>query len=120
MLVHRWSDIPREEMNPQFARQVVHTERITIARVFLKAGSVVPRHHHENEQVTVLQSGALRFLHDHGEITIRAGEALQIPPNAPHRVEALEDSEAFDLFAPIRSDWIGGDDAYLRATEDSK
>jgi quercetin dioxygenase-like cupin family protein len=39
---------------------------------------------------------------------------MQIPPDAPHRVEALEDSVAIDLFAPPRLDWIRGDDAYLR------
>ena len=26
----------------------------------------------------------------------------------------LEDSLAVDLFAPVREDWIRGDDAYLR------
>jgi quercetin dioxygenase-like cupin family protein len=39
---------------------------------------------------------------------------LQIPPNAPHLVEALEESWATDLFSPVREDWIQGDDAYLR------
>jgi quercetin dioxygenase-like cupin family protein len=39
---------------------------------------------------------------------------LQISGNEPHGVEALEDSVAFDLFSPVREDWIRGDDAYLR------
>jgi hypothetical protein len=29
-------------------------------------------------------------------------------------VEALEDSQATDLFSGRREDWISGDDAYLR------
>jgi quercetin dioxygenase-like cupin family protein len=111
---HRWADIPREQMNPDFARQAIHTERMTIARVFLRAGSAVPRHSHENEQVTVLEKGRLKFVFDDREETIGAGECMQIAPNAPHSVEALEDSEAFDLFAPVRVDWLRGDDAYLR------
>jgi len=41
-------------------------------------------------------------------------EALVIPPDVPHMVEALEDSLAVDLFSPPRADWIRGDDAYLR------
>ncbi len=102
-------------MNPLFARQVIHAERITIARVFLAPGSVVPRHHHENEQITVLERGALKFIFDDGEAVIQAGEVMQIPPNAPHSVEALEESEGLDLFSPIRSDWLQGDDAYLRS-----
>ena len=101
-------------MNPDFARKVIHTERMTIARVMLRKGSVVPRHSHENEQVTVLEQGRLRFRFDDREETIAAGQVMQIPPNAPHLVEALEDSTAYDLFAPVRSDWLRGDDAYLR------
>ncbi len=114
MPVHRWSEIPREQMNPSFARQVIHAERITIAKVFLTKGSIVPRHHHENEQITVLERGELKFVFDDHEAVIGAGEVMQIPPNAPHRVEALEESEGYDLFSPIRSDWLRGDDAYLR------
>ena len=39
---------------------------------------------------------------------------MQIPSNLPHRVEVLEDSVVFDLFAPVRADWLSGNDAYLR------
>ena len=110
----RWSEIPREQMNPAFARQVIHTGRMTIARVYLSKGSVVPRHSHENEQVTLLAAGALKFVFDDEEVTIGAGEVMQIEPDRPHSVEALEDSEGYDLFAPVRADWLRGDDAYLR------
>ena len=44
----------------------------------------------------------------------RAGELLCIPPNAPHAVEALEDSIAIDVFSPARADWAAGDDSYFR------
>ncbi|MFN7920247.1 MAG: cupin domain-containing protein [Bryobacteraceae bacterium] len=114
MKPYRWSDVPLEQMNPTVSRKVIHAERITIARLAMAKGAVVPRHHHENEQVTLLQSGKLRFIFDDAEYVISAGEAMQITPNAPHSVEALEDSEAIDLFSPIREDWIRGDDAYLR------
>jgi DNA mismatch repair protein MutL len=53
--------------------------------------------------------------HDAGtEILVNGGDCLRIPPNAPHLVEAMEDSVATDLFSPPRADWISGDDAYLR------
>jgi quercetin dioxygenase-like cupin family protein len=45
---------------------------------------------------------------------VQGGDVLQIPPNVPHMVEALEDSIATDVFSPPREDWIRGDDAYLR------
>jgi quercetin dioxygenase-like cupin family protein len=43
-----------------------------------------------------------------------AGQVIEIPPNAPHKVVALEDSVSVDLFAPVRENWAHGDDAYLR------
>ena len=115
---YNWATIPREELNPKAVRQVVHTERMTIARLLLRQGAVVAMHHHENEQVTMLKSGVLRFVfggsEEGREVIVREGDVLQIPPNLPHMVEALEDSMATDLFSPRREDWIRGDDAYLR------
>jgi quercetin dioxygenase-like cupin family protein len=110
----RWIDVPTEQMNPDLARQVIHAERVTIARLYLRKGAVVPRHSHANEQITLLQEGRLRFQFDDAEFTIEGGEAMPIPPAAPHLVEALADSVALDIFAPVREDWIRGDDAYLR------
>ena len=75
---------------------------------------MVPDHHHENEQVTILMEGRLQFITADEDITIEAGEALQIPSHVVHRVIALEKSWVFDLFAPVRADWVRGDDAYLR------
>jgi quercetin dioxygenase-like cupin family protein len=115
---YNWATIPQEELTPKAVRQVVHTERMTIARLLLRQGAVVAMHHHENEQVTMLKSGVLRFIFGGSEagreVIVREGDVLQIPPNLPHMVEALEDSMATDLFSPRREDWIRGDDAYLR------
>lgn len=114
MKLHTWSDIPVEQLNELVTRQVLHTDLITMSRLSLKKGAVVPRHQHVNEQITTLEKGRLRFIFDGSEVNVETGESLQIPSNVPHRVEALEDSVALDLFSPVREDWIRGDDAYLR------
>ncbi len=109
-----WQDIPEERMNDLITRRVLHTANLTIARIQLRKGAVVPLHHHVNEQVTTVESGRLVFRMDGREIVLEAGHLLDIPSGAPHEVEALEDSLATDVFAPRREDWIRGDDAYLR------
>jgi quercetin dioxygenase-like cupin family protein len=111
---HNWNAIPEEQMNPLVGRKVIHGEKITVARLRLSKGAIVPLHSHVNEQISMLESGRMRFVIAGEETILRAGESLQIPPHAPHMVEALEDSVAVDLFSPIREDWIRGDDAYLR------
>ena len=115
--LHRWESMAKEELNPSIGRKMITGERMMIAQIFLKKGSVVPRHQHENEQITYLLDGALRFhLGSTGaqEVTVRAGEVLTIPPNLPHTAEALEDTLDVDIFDPPRQDWLDGTDQYLR------
>ena len=117
MKLHRWKNIPLEHLNPTFARQALHTDRMTIAYLRLAKGGIVPEHHHENEQVSMVLEGKLKFIAAGEEYIVDAGEVMQIPSNLPHRVEVLEDSVVFDLFAPVRADWLAGNDAYLRQAE---
>jgi quercetin dioxygenase-like cupin family protein len=109
-----WSDIPAEQLNPSLVRQAIHTGQMTIARLQLKKGAMVPSHSHHNEQVSMVESGALKFILPDREVIVRAGQVLELKPHLPHGVEVLEDSVVVDLFTPRREDWITGDDAYLR------
>jgi quercetin dioxygenase-like cupin family protein len=111
---HRWNDIVPEQINPDIKRQYISADRVTIARFELKRGGVVPRHAHENEQVSLVLSGALLFRIDGREVTIRGGEVMQIPGNVAHEVEVLEDSIVIDVFSPVRQDWIDKTDNYFR------
>jgi len=114
---YRWNDMPREKVNEQLSRRLITGDRLMLAHVYLKKGCVVPRHSHENEQVTYVLDGALRFLvGDDGanEIVVRAGEVLHLPANVPHEAHALEDTLDVDVFSPPREDWLNKTDAYLR------
>ena len=107
--------IPLEHLNPLIDRQFVYGERAMLARVLLRKGAVVPEHSHENEQITYILEGALRFTMGNGQvITVAAGEVLVIPSHMPHQAEALADTVDLDIFTPPRADWIAGTDAYLR------
>jgi quercetin dioxygenase-like cupin family protein len=114
---YRWSDLPAEPMRGGITRKLITGERMMIAHVRLKKGDEVPQHSHENEQLTYILEGALKFwLGENGEreLTIHAGEVLVIPSYLPHRALALEDTLDVDVFNPPRQDWLDGSDAYLR------
>ncbi len=111
---HRWDDITPEQINSTVSRQYITAERVTMARFELKRGAVVPQHAHENEQVSYIISGALKFIFEGRDIIARGGEVLQIPPNVPHAAEAIEDTLAIDVFSPVRQDWIDKTDSYFR------
>jgi len=109
-----WHTIPLEDLNPLLQRQFVISQEIMLARVLLKKGCVVPEHSHHNEQVTYILDGALKFWIDGKEIVVHSGEVLCIPPNMPHKAEAIEDTVDLDVFSPPRADWINRTDGYLR------
>jgi quercetin dioxygenase-like cupin family protein len=110
----RLQDMPVEHLNPLIDRQFVAGERSMLARIILRKGSIVPLHSHDNEQITYVLDGALKFVIEGKELIVRSGEILVIPSNLPHSAEALEDTVDLDIFCPPRADWINGTDAYLR------
>jgi quercetin dioxygenase-like cupin family protein len=115
--LHRWDDMPREALKEGIERRLVSTDRMMIAHVYLDEGAVVPRHEHENEQLTYILEGTLRFWLGDDEsqiVDVHAGEILHIPSFMPHRAEALERTLDCDIFCPPRQDWLDGSDAYLR------
>jgi quercetin dioxygenase-like cupin family protein len=116
---YRWEDLPKEALKPDLARRLISGERMMLAHVYLEKGCVVPLHSHENEQLTYILEGALRFWlgEDESEVVdVRAGEVLHLPSHLPHKAEALEDTLDVDVFSPPRQDWLEGSDAYLRRT----
>ena len=110
----KWKDVEVEPLNPLLGRQFVVGNEVMVARVLMKKGCFVPRHSHENEQVTYILEGALKFVIDGKEVVVHAGEVLCIPPNMPHEATALEDTVDLDVFTPPRQDWIAKTDEYLR------
>jgi len=109
-----WNSVEVEALNPLLGRHFVVGQNIMLARVLLRKGCIVPEHSHPNEQLTFIAEGALKFWIDGKEIVVNAGEVLTIPPNMPHKAEALEDTIDYDVFNPPRADWMSGTDVYLR------
>jgi len=115
--LYRWEEMPKEKVTPMLDRRLITGARMMLAHVYLKKGCIVPRHQHENEQLTYILDGALRFWtgeDEKRELVVHAGEVLHIPSNVWHKAEALEDTLDVDVFSPPRQDWLDKTDAYLR------
>jgi quercetin dioxygenase-like cupin family protein len=111
---YQWDKVEIEKLNPLLERQVIHADHMTVARMHIKKGCLVPEHSHHNEQISIVEQGSAKFVLAGAERVLTAGDVALIPPNVPHYVEAIEDCVALDLFSPRREDWIRGDDSYLR------
>ena len=117
----RWADIPLESVTSEIDRKLITGERMMIAHVLLKKGSIVPQHSHDHEQITYILEGALHFWigeDESEEVVVNAGEVLHIPSNVPHKAQALEDTLDVDVFSPPRQDWLDGTDTYFHNNED--
>jgi quercetin dioxygenase-like cupin family protein len=109
--------MPKEFVVDGIERRIINGDRMMLSHVYLKKGAIVPKHSHENEQITYILSGVLRFwLGEDGSevVDVRAGEVLHIPSNIPHKAEALEETLDVDVFSPPRQDWLDKTDNYFR------
>ncbi len=114
---YRWDNIPKETVNEMLDRRLITGDRIMLTHVYLKKGAIVPQHSHENEQITYILEGGLRFWigeDESQEIDVLAGEVLHIPSLVKHKALALEDTVDVDIFSPPRQDWLDKTDDYLR------
>ncbi len=114
---YRWDSMKKERVSDMLERRLITGDRMMLAQVYLKKGCIVPKHSHDNEQLTYILEGALKFwIGEDGaeEITVHAGEVLLIPSNVPHKAEALEETLDVDIFSPPRQDWLDKKDDYLR------
>ncbi len=79
MTRYNWASVEREQLNPLFRRQAIHGEMITVARIELAKGCIVPEHAHLNEQISIVKQGRLVFRIAGSEMTLEAGTCSTSP-----------------------------------------
>lgn len=72
----------------------------------MEKGSVFPEHKHPHEQLAYLLSGQIIVEMDGAQFTVVAGDSFVVAPDVPHKVTALENSVALDIFTPAREDYL--------------
>lgn len=74
----------------------------------MEDGSIVDWHNHPAEQFGYCIQGGFKIFYDDGtiqeEYEIHAGDCYFIPPNVLHKFIALGETEAIDVFNPIKVD----------------
>lgn len=119
-VLHRWDDVPEEEIEGSLRRKIVSGDGVMVVRIHVDARHHVPRHAHVADQLSYVLEGALRFWvgpDDDEVVEVRAGEALQIRSDVPHRVEALEDTYLLDIFGPPRAELLEEAAVFRREAE---
>lgn len=87
-------------------KPLVFENKTILCEFHLEKGNVLPAHAHPYEQTGFLQSGKLNFRIDQNWHLAEPGDSWCIPENVEHEVEILEDAVVFELFTPIRPDYL--------------
>jgi len=98
-------EISDRELIPGFHFKLFHSKNMTFSFIRIEKGAELPEHHHQNEQVTIMQKGKLELTLEGKTHILEPGSILHIPSNAIHSGVALTDCEALDVFHPVREDY---------------
>lgn len=109
-----WRTLKEEKLSDKLFRKAVYGNNGTMVQFSIRKGGGAERHSHVNEEYLLMISGELKFIFDDKEVVVNDGESLVIPPNVPHSIIAMKDSEFIEFFSPAREDWLKGEDQYLR------
>jgi quercetin dioxygenase-like cupin family protein len=96
MAVVSLKDIKDELVTPKHSTafgKLITGEHIEIGVLKYKAGEGARMHAHPHEQISIILSGRSRVTLDGEVFVVGPGEAVHIPPNVPHQIDILEDSE---------------------------
>jgi quercetin dioxygenase-like cupin family protein len=91
-------------------RTVTHGATMYQMIAELKAGSKMPEHHHQQEQIIHILVGRMRVFANGGTHELRAGESYYLASNVPHGVETPEDTRVLDTFSPPRDEYLALDE----------
>ncbi len=70
--------------------------------------STVPLHQHPHEQFGYVIKGGFEMVIGDETAILKAGDCYFIPADIPHKFTALGETEAIDVFSPVREGLPGG------------
>lgn len=100
------ASIPPKSIWDGAVARAVEGDRLTFSVIEFESGSVVPEHHHENEQVGLLVRGSITLTAGGETRELVPGGTWCIRADVAHSAEVgAEGAVVIEVFAPGRSDW---------------
>ena len=98
--------IKKVDMGEGVIRQDLGTgESMNVLHWNMKDKSEVKMHTHQQEQFGYVIKGGFEIIVGDETTTLKAGDAYFIPPNVPHSFIATGETEAIDVFSPVKTDF---------------
>ena len=103
--------LPKRDIGDGIMLQIIgEGENLNAIHWNIPDGGLVPRHNHPQEQFGYVIRGALQMkVEGVGEYLVKEGDSYIIPPNLFHEFVAVGQTEAIDVFSPLRDlSTVGG------------
>ena len=87
-------------------KTINYGRNMLMTEFLLQKDALLIEHAHPFEQTGYLVKGAIRLYIDGSERVLKPGDSWNIPSDARHKAEVLEDSIAIEVFNPCREDYL--------------
>jgi quercetin dioxygenase-like cupin family protein len=102
-----WTAVPREHLADGVVRQKIYGDRLMVCRLTIPAGTAMTPHRHPHEQITLVESGRVRYVLGSEQREFGPGDIILLPGEFWHGATMLdEDVVLIDIFSPIREDFL--------------
>lgn len=88
-------------------RQIMgYDPHLMVVKVAFEQGAVGARHTHYHSQATQIVSGRFEACIGSERRLLGPGDGYYVAPDEPHEVRCLEAGTLFDIFSPVRADFL--------------
>jgi quercetin dioxygenase-like cupin family protein len=107
--VHRWAELAIASTIPGASTGLLPGQRLVALYANLSPGTHVPYQTHPTEQLVHMLAGRLRIWIADEEHEVRPGDVVLIPPDVPHRGEAVgpENAVYLEVLSPVEDRYRG-------------
>jgi quercetin dioxygenase-like cupin family protein len=87
-------------------KTIIYGQDTLMSEFIMEKNSKLSEHSHLNEQTGYLVYGKIRLFINGVSMLLSPGDSWNIPSNAKHKAEIIEDSLAIEIFSPRRDDYL--------------
>lgn len=95
-----------QPLNATVSSRMIAGAKLMYVEHQVKKGHISLEESHENEQLTLVLRGSLRFTVGDAVHYLKEGDALLIPAHVVHSCEVIEESRVIEVFSPPRREWL--------------
>jgi quercetin dioxygenase-like cupin family protein len=87
-----WKELEAKDAQRDLEQHIVAFERLSVVRCVYREGADFPEHFHPQEQITIVEEGALEFQIGEDLIRVGEGQTIAIEPEVRHATRVANGS----------------------------